>query len=886
MRFSRLISQTFKILSWGWLSLTLGAAELADYHLLGDFNCTACHAVNAVQSSWVNQHQAPNLQEVSQRLNPRWVRDFLADPAHPHGWKVGLESQGTLAEQAEALTQYLWSKHPQEFRWTSPDKGAIPRGENLYHTIGCVACHAPQQGAALGIPSVALPNLAEKWSFEGLRRFLQDPLATRPSGRMPAMHLVGSEAADLAHYLLRDVKVPAHVELALYRGRLRSLEDLDTAEVARSMPLESLAMQGPMKDRGVAYRLTTWVEIKTAGNYQFYLQAAGASRLSVDGHWIMGEGSWQRDKINDHRAVVLTVGRHELKIDYAYRGNKDPQMSLEWEGPGLVRGPLPSGLLSSEATPVTLPPSFKFNKDLVEQGRQLYQERQCERCHRKVDAASAAPALQTLSVDRGCLSLTPSPGAWLFKLQPAERRALQQAIQALQQPQLGEAPVAQKLPQALIDFNCLACHQRDGLGGVAPERNGYFTSNGDDLGDEGRLPPKLNGVGDKLRPEWLKRLLDEGAPVRPYLNTRMPQFGVTNVGSLATWFVSLDRQPQPLVPVTDSHEVQLDAGRRLLGTNGLSCIVCHRYNRQPAHSMQVLDLLTVPERLNEDWFRRFLKSPDKFNPGTRMPALWPNGQSLLQDLLKGDTARQQAAIWTYLSEGPKAKFPEGLSRQSMELVVGGEPVVYRGKMWEASFRGLAIGLPGQINLAYDTETMRLALLWHERFLNVAPHWQSQGMGRIRPLGKDAVINPPGVAFAKLADPAVPWPTVEKNPVQAKFKGYALDDQQQPTLMYHLSEATMASEVIERNWTEHVGNQVILHREVKLTEACPAGVWFRLAVGKITPQADRHSWRWNDTLTLELPEPLASSVRVRGEGDQAELLIPMAGVKQLLINYAW
>jgi mono/diheme cytochrome c family protein len=879
-----------KQVATGWLTLgvagVLSAAELKDYHLLGELNCTACHAATPTQAAWINPHTASNLQDITQRLNPAWVRDFLANPQESHGWKVGLESQGSRETQAEAITQFLWAKHPQEFRYTSLDKGALARGENLYHTIGCVACHAPQSGTPLKETSVPLKNLAQKWSWDGLRRFLQDPLAVHASGRMPSMHLVGGEAGDLAHYLLREVKVPAHAELALLGGRFHSLEDLDTAEVVRTMPLEGFTMQGPMKNRGVAYRITAWVDVKTAGSYQFYLQAAGACRLSVDGQWIIGEGSWQRDRIQDHKSVNLKAGKHELKVEYAYRGNKDPLMSLEWEGPGQVRGPLPSELLSSESVPVVLPPSFEFNSALVEQGRQWYEARQCEQCHRRTEVAAKAMPLQQLKLNQGCLASQPASGAFLFNLTASQRLSLQAAIQVLQSSGLTLPSGEQKLHQTLTDFNCLACHQRDGLGGVPAERNGYFTSNVDDLGDEGRLPPKLDGVGDKLRPEWLKRLLDEGAPVRPYLNTRMPQFGVSNVGLLAPLLVSLDRKAQSLPPVSDSHEAQLDAGRRLLGTDGLSCIVCHRYNRQPAHSLQVLDLLTVPDRLNEDWFRRFLKSPEKFNPGTRMPSLWPNGQSLIKEVLAGDTNRQHAAIWTYLSEGPKAKFPEGLSRQSMELVVGGEPVVYRGKMWEAGFRGLAIGLPGQVNLAYDTETMRLALLWHERFLNVAPHWQSQGMGRIRPLGRDVMVHPQGSAWAALSTSDAPWPAVEKNSLQAVFKGYSLDAQQQPTVLYRLTMGAASSEVAERNWTEVLNGKTTLHRELKLSEAMTAGTWLRLGVGKLVAQPDHTSWRWNDTVTVHLPSSVSSRVRLRGEGDQSEFLIPMEGLKQLLIDYAW
>lgn len=108
---------------------------------------------------------------------------------------------------AEALTHYLLSLSPSDFRRVLPDRAAVARGDALYHRIGCVACHAPQDASTNTMTAVSLPRMAEKWSFDGLRRFLLDPLAIRPSGRMPAMNLTDREAADLAHFLLRETRV-------------------------------------------------------------------------------------------------------------------------------------------------------------------------------------------------------------------------------------------------------------------------------------------------------------------------------------------------------------------------------------------------------------------------------------------------------------------------------------------------------------------------------------------------------------------------------------------------------------------------------------------------------------------------------------------------------
>ena len=86
----------------------------------------------------------------------------------------------------------------------------------------------------------------------------------------------------------------------------------------------------------------------------------------------------------------------------------------------------------------------------------------------------------------------------------------------------------------LTTFRCVACHQRGDLGGVSPERNEYFQTTNPNLGPQGRIPPRLTGVGAKLRPKWMRQVLVGGRTIRPYMKTRMPQYGTGNVAHLVS----------------------------------------------------------------------------------------------------------------------------------------------------------------------------------------------------------------------------------------------------------------------------------------------------------------------------------------------------------------
>ncbi len=850
------------------------------YVLLGELNCTACHAATAKQAAWLSPKLAPRLANIGSRASAEWLQRYLAAP---HAEIPGTTMPDVLrgsSEHAEALKHYLLSLAPVKFQRVMPDRAAVARGEILYHRVGCVACHAPQNTTTNSPASTPLPRMVEKWAFDGLRRFLRDPLASRPSGRMPAMHLTDGEAADIAHYLLRETKVPAPLEVTQFRNRPRSLEDFDTAEPGRTGPADSFSLEN--RDGGSSLRFHGWLRVEQTGEYTFHHVSAGASRLRVGGQWRTGADSWQRDKTDEKRTVRLEAGWREITVDYAPRGSKPPMLKLEWEGPGVAREVIPASRLRSEREAVTEPVPFVVDATKAAKGRALYAELNCAACHESKAPVNLPPTLAALQPSRGCLAEKPAGRAPDYHLDAAQRTVLQQALTSLNRPELAAPSTQQRVTHILASLNCIACHTRDGVGGVKPERDAFFTSNGEDLGEEGRIPPKLDGVGDRLRPAWLSNVLATGASVRPYFDTRMPQFGATNVSHLTDLFVALDRRAQVLKPVSDAPDVQRDVGRKLTGTDGLSCVACHRFNRQPGQALQVIDLTMTSERLNEDWFRQFLRDPNKFHPGTRMPAFWPDGKSLLPALLDGDTDRQHAALWTYLADGPRAKFPEGLSRQNVELIVGGEAVVYRGKLWEAGFRAVAVGYPGALNAAFDAEEMRLALLWRGRFLNAGAHWGSQGMGQIRPLGPDPVVFPHGSALAVLADANAPWPAESSRDLGMKFRGYQIDPLKRPTLLYDFRTVGMEDFLAP---TEAAG-KAGLRRMVKFSGPLPEGLHLRLAVGKLAPTGD-NAWRLDNVLTLRVGG--GAKAFVRGEGEKQELLVPVRardGKNQLEIEYVW
>ena len=106
------------------------------------------------------------------------------------------------------------------------------------------------------------------------------------------------------------------------------------------------------------------------------------------------------------------------------------------------------------------------------------------------------------------------------------------------------------------------------------------------MGDEGRLPPKLDGVGGKLTEKWLKQLLNEGSKDRQYMLTKMPRFGANNIGHLATPLYELDKLPQ----------IEAMKGRDFYAVGGTWRALATLHQHQVHYPLNVMHGYTLPAK--------------------------------------------------------------------------------------------------------------------------------------------------------------------------------------------------------------------------------------------------------------------------------------------------
>lgn len=184
----------------------LAEAEVG-HLLLGELKCAACHTPKEPSTL---DRAAPDLAEVGGRVDPEYLKRFLVSPeaAHPGSTMPDVlagEPADERAKIAEALTHFLAAQSPKKFERQAVDAKDAVAGKALFHSVGCVTCHAPRDDAGKELPrdgAIGLSHAPAKYSAAALAEFLFQPHRVRPSGRMPDMKLTPTEAKAVAGYLL------------------------------------------------------------------------------------------------------------------------------------------------------------------------------------------------------------------------------------------------------------------------------------------------------------------------------------------------------------------------------------------------------------------------------------------------------------------------------------------------------------------------------------------------------------------------------------------------------------------------------------------------------------------------------------------------------------
>jgi cytochrome c2 len=543
--------------------------------LVEALGCWTCHKMKGLEEL---PKPGPNLANLAAKTTPEWTARWLVNPrAFRSNTKMPrffyLENFETPAghkltdTMIAGVTAYLFEKSGRD-AYPAPAKGDAARGKQLAESVGCRGCHITEPGAARHVMDgwrqhgPNLIGLSEKVTPGWLAAWLKNPKAYNPETRMPNLRLSDGEIADLVAYLMARPSQPEF--------RSSHAPKADAAE----------------RDALVFEYLTQTRSIVDA-------QADLAKMSAKEKDLFVGE------KIIGHYGCYAChniPGFEKAKpigVELSEWGNK-PVHLLDF---GFVH--LPHTRTDWLAQKVGEPRSFDREKV------KSFQEK--------------------LKMPQ-------------FSLSPAEIEAVQSTVLGMQRDDMSDALQARAVGargaveagrRIVKDYNCQGCHVLEDKGGAIREAMAA------DKIDLALAPPIIRGEGAKVQSEWLFAFLHgpRTGQIRPWLQVRMPTFGFATdqINALTAYFAAQDKARYPFEGRVES----LDPRSRAAGAAtfvSLKCAQCHptsqdafaqalKEGKTPADLAPIL--AAAHTRLRYEWIADWIKRPDEWMPGTRMPTNFP-----------------------------------------------------------------------------------------------------------------------------------------------------------------------------------------------------------------------------------------------------------------------
>lgn len=209
----------------------------------------------------------------------------------------------------------------------------------------------------------------------------------------------------------------------------------------------------------------------------------------------------------------------------------------------------------------------------------------------------------------------------------------------------------------------------------------------------------------------------------------------------------------------------------------------------------------------------------------------------------------------------------------------GEATLYRNFIGGAGPRAIGVGYHEGVNIAFDANNMRLAMIWHGEFIDGARHWIGRGQGFQPPAGSDVIRLPEGVVITELEKADSIWPGSEYRTKEIDFKGYVLDKFQRPTFKYSRGEVSITdkSVPIASASAEKPG---MIRRMLKFSGGDPSSnLYLLLAQGKFQKEDTGYQ---DEELFLSVKggEVLAN------DGDLRVPIVFKNGKSEVEITYRW
>jgi hypothetical protein len=290
-------------------------------------------------------------------------------------------------------------------------------------------------------------------------------------------------------------------------------------------------------------------------------------------------------------------------------------------------------------------------------------------------------------------------------------------------------------------------------------------------------------------------------------------------------------------------------------------------------------------RLRKGWFHVYMLDPNKYRPGTRMPAAWPEGKTFYPKHLEGSVEKQIEGVWAFLADGTKAPLPPGTKKLANPLVPIKEAIVYRNFIDGAGPRAIAVGYPEQAHIAFDANNLRLAMIWQGAFIDASRHWSGRGEGFEPPAGDNILHFANGVGFAVLEKPDQAWPVKSGREMPGySFNGYRVTKDERPTFLY----TVQAVKIEDFPNAVSVTGSPAIRRTLSLTASQAVdNLYFRAVTGSKIVALEGGWYQINSEWKMRIESD--APPQIRQSAGVFELLVPVRfkeGQSKIVQEFQW
>lgn len=533
------------------------------------------------------------------------------------------------------------------------DAPLLAEGQRLFEQIGCTGCHLVQ--GYENIPKVApsLMKISAKVDPSWMVRWIENPHEFRPRTRMPNFELKPEDAVSIAAYIWSQSK-----------------EEGD--KWAQAHPLPAGVRDGDANAVAKGKQLVDSIGCKGCHGF-------------AEGEFSTPLGQ-NKDLIPNLRDIAAKTNPrwiyHWIKNPRGYDSDTTmPSLRLSDDEAGAVTAYLMT--LGSKADPIAGIEAKLADPSNIKRGEGLVRKWGCFGCHdikgmekeSRIGAELTTFGSKTVEElafgnrtdvkhtwDDWTFHKLKSPRGYAtprveqlmpqFNLADEDIHALRILLGGFRDRKVGERYQADRglRVQQVVEgrrlmqqYNCVGCHEIENRGGFVKK---YYEDN------PTLTPPPLNGEGEKVQSPWFFAFLKAPIILRPWLEIRMPTFGFSDdhANKLVNYFNGLSKVEIPYTYFDDRRipAEHIEAGRIMASRDYFDCFSCHMQGGKTPEGPKdgwAPDLALARQRLNPSWIVKWLKDPQKVQPGTKMPSFYPGGPD---DILGGKEDLQIEALRDYL----------------------------------------------------------------------------------------------------------------------------------------------------------------------------------------------------------------------------------------------